>query len=133
MLPPIRVRLSDADRAELSIDSEWLPFHALLFVERRALVLRQWEQQADVKILELLAGKYDLKVERNLTALFWLACQVNDVKVPPFDEFSPHTFAAEMEGLDLRPEADDVDPPASSSTAPSVEQKPRRSRAGSKS
>jgi hypothetical protein len=133
MLQPMQVRLSDADREQYAITQEWLPFHPALFIERRASVLKEWEQQTGIKTLELLAGEVDIRSIELVKTIMWLACRVNDVTVPPFDEFDPQALAGQIEELELKPEGDDVDPPASSSTVPSVERKSRRPRAGSKS
>jgi hypothetical protein len=124
MLQPMQVRLSDEDRKEYGVAQEWLPIHAGLFVERRTSVLREWEQETGIKILDLIAGEVDVRSMELLTTTMWLACKINGVTVPAFADFDPHALAARLIALELKPEGNDVDPPASSSADTSAETPP---------
>lgn len=136
MLQPMQVRLSDEDRTQYGVTQEWLPIHAGLFTEHRASVLRSWEQETGMKILEFIAGDVDVRSMDLLMTTLWLACRLNRIAVPAFADFDPHALAARVVELELKPEGDDVDPPASFSadssaeTPPAAKPKSSRSRRG---
>lgn len=111
LLPPLRVRLAPEDHDRYGAD--WWPYDeaALLRLPARELVDIEREIGMSLsRVLDRFRGGY---TDGNLAAL-WLARRAAGID-EDFADFAPLALLAEWE----RPAADDVDPPApTSSTSP---------------
>lgn len=121
MLNPLKIRLCDEDREALKQEAEWLPLHVALFTEVRASKLADWERQTGLKVLALCQADFDRSAIESVRAVAWYARQLAGLAEPAFADFDPLILKMDMGDLVVRPEADDVDPPPSSSAATSAE------------
>lgn len=133
MLTPHRVRLTDEDRAEYG-GPEWIDIDPARFADHRVSVLRNWEDQTGLKILNLVSRDWVFRRDIiEFTAVVWMFRQMAGC-AEKYDDFDPHLLAATMQPLATGVGADDADPPSPSSAVTLAEDKavkPSRSKHGS--
>ena len=118
LLPPLRFRFAEDDRAQYG--SDWYVYDeaALLRIPARELV--EIERTIGMGVLTMIGRARANFTDGNLAAM-WVARRLAGLRVErggkqvpePFDEFQPLVLLAEWE----KAPADDADPPASTSSS----------------